>query len=416
MKRALVCGAGGFIGGHLVKKLKREGYWVRGVDIKEHESAPTAADEFLLLDLREPENCKAALTLEDGHPSTSPWSSGTCPGPFVPCVLGPQDQGLGPQDQGRQVQGPRTEGSGQAFDGVYQLAADMGGMGFIPFAECEIMHNNALINIHMIHAAAQMGVSRYFFSSSVCVYRDMQPGEPELTEDDAIPANPDNEYGWEKLYAERVAMAYGRHYDINIRIARFQNCYGPEGAWRGGREKAPAAICRKVAEAEDGGIIKVWGDGTAIRAYTYVDDMVEGIYMLMQSDPSAGPWSSGTCPGPFVPCVLGPQDQGLGPKDQGRQVQGPRTEGSGHCLEGPTNIGSSQYVTVDELVETVIEIAGKEIHKKYVEGPVGVQARNFSKGRIHSLGWEAKVSLKEGIARTYPWIEAQVKAAKRNEK
>ncbi len=212
MKTALVCGAGGFIGGHpstelragLVKKLKREGYWVRGVDIKEHEFAPTAAEEFLLLDLREPENCRAALSLEDG-----------------------------------------------AFDEVYQLAADMGGMGFIPFAECEIMHNNALINIHMIHAAAQMGVSRYFFSSSVCVYRDMQPGEPELTEDDAIPANPDNEYGWEKLYAERIAMAYGRHYDMKVRIARFQNCYGPEGthslrsvqAWGGGREKAPAAIC-----------------------------------------------------------------------------------------------------------------------------------------------------------------------------
>ena len=359
MKRALVCGAGGFISGHLVKKLKREGYWVRGVDIKEHEFAPTAADEFLLLDLREPENCKAALTLEDGHPSTSPWSSGTCPGPFV----------LGPKDQGRQVQGPRTEGSGQAFDGVYQLAADMGGMGFIPFAECEIMHNNALINIHMIHAAAQMGVSRYFFSSSVCVYRDMQPGEPELTEEDAIPANPDNEYGWEKLYAERVATAYGRHYDMNIRIARFQNCYGPEGTWQGGREKAPAAICRKVAEADDGpstssgqgGTIEVWGDGTAIRAFTYVSDLVDGIYTLMHSD-----------------------------------------------LEGPVNVGSSQYGTVADLVRTVIEVSGKRIKVKYVEGPVGVQARNFSKARIRSLGWEAKVSLKEGIARTYPWIEAQV--------
>lgn len=314
MKKALVCGAGGFIGGHLAKKLKKDGYWVRGVDIKEHEFAPTAADQFLLLDLREPENCKAALSLED-----------------------------------------------DTFDEVYQLAADMGGMGFIPFAECEIMHNNALINIHMIHTAATMSVPRYFFSSSVCVYRDMKPGEPALTEDDAIPAHPDNEYGWEKLYAERMAMAYGRHTDMKVRIARFQNCYGPEGTWRGGREKAPAAICRKVAEAEDGGIIKVWGDGTAIRAYTYVSDLVEGIYLLMHSG-----------------------------------------------LEGPVNIGSSEYVTVDELVETVIEIAGKEIHKQYVEGPVGVQARNFSKARIHSLGWEAKVSLEEGIALTYPWIEAQV--------
>ena len=321
MGRALVCGAGGFIGGHLVKKLKKEGYWVRGVDIKEHEFAPTAADEFLLLDLREPGNCAAAFSLEEG-----------------------------------------------TFDEVYQLAADMGGMGFIPFAECKIMHNNALINIHMTHTAAAMGVPRYFFSSSVCVYRDMQPGEPALTEDDAIPAHPDNEYGWEKLYAERVAMAYGRHTDMKVRIARFQNCYGPVGTWRGGREKAPAAICRKVAEAEDGGTIEVWGHGVAIRAYTYVDDMVDGIYLLMHSD-----------------------------------------------LEGPVNIGSSEHVTVDELVETVIEVAGKEIHRKYVEGPVGVQSRNFSKKRIHSLGWRAKVSLKEGIGYTYPWIETQVKAARETE-
>jgi len=255
VKKALVCGAGGFIGGHLVKKLKKEGYWVRGVDIKQHEFAPTQADEFLLLDLRAPQNCRAALTLPDG---------GT-------------------------------------FDEVYQLAADMGGMGFISVAECEVLHNNALINIHMAHTAAEMGVPRYFFSSSVCVYRDMQPGEPALTEDDAIPADPDNEYGWEKLYAERVTMAYGRHSGMKVRIARFQNCYGPEGTWRGGREKAPAAICRKVAMAEDGGTIPVWGDGTAIRAYTYVDDLVEGVYMLMHSD-----------------------------------------------LEGPTIIGGDEYVTVDE--------------------------------------------------------------------
>ena len=322
MKRALVCGTGGFIGGHLVKKLKREGYWVRGVDIKAHEFVPTQADEFLLLDLREPENCGNALLLDSG-----------------------------------------------AFDEVYQLAADMGGMGFIPFAECEIMHNNALININMTHAAATIGVPRYFFSSSVCVYPDMEPGQPEMTEDEAIPADPDNEYGWEKLYAERVAMAYGRHTDMKVRIARFQNCYGPEGTWRGGREKAPAAICRKVAMAEDGGTIPVWGDGTAIRAYTYVDDLVEGIYTLMQSD-----------------------------------------------LKGPTNIGTDEYVTVDELVETVIDVSGKKIRVKYVEGPVGVQARNFSKARIHSLGWRAKVSLKEGISRTYPWIEAQVRAAREAER
>jgi len=321
MKRALVCGAGGFIGGHLVKKLKREGYWVRGVDIKPHEFAPTAADEFLLLDLREEENCQAALLLDEGM-----------------------------------------------FDEVYQLAADMGGMGFIHSAECEIMHNNALINIHMTHAAATMGIPRYFFSSSVCVYRDMSPGEPEMTEAQAIPANPDNEYGWEKLYAERVAQAYGRHFGMVVRIARFQNCYGPEGTWTGGREKAPAAICRKVAEVEDGGTIEVWGDGTAIRSYTYVDDMIEGIHVLMHSN-----------------------------------------------LEGPVNIGCPQYVSVKELVDTVTEVAGKQIYIKYVVGPVGVQSRNFSNARIYSTGWRARFFLKEGIARTYPWIEQQVIKAQRRE-
>lgn len=316
MKKALVCGAGGFIGGHLVKHLKNEGYWVRGVDIKEHEFAPTAGDHFMILDLREPENCLAALSLENG-----------------------------------------------TFEEVYQLAADMGGMGFIHSAECEIMHNSALINIHMTNTAAQLKVPRYFFSSSVCVYRDMLPGEPEMWEEEAIPANPDNEYGWEKLYAERTAMAYGRHYGMKVRIARFQNCYGPEGTWAGGREKAPAAICRKVAEVEDGGTIEVWGDGSAIRSYTYVSDMVAGIYRLMHSD-----------------------------------------------LEGPVNIGCPQYVTVNELVDTVAEVAAKRISVEHVEGPVGVHSRNFSNARIYSTGWRPKVYLKEGISLTYPWIEAQVKA------
>jgi nucleoside-diphosphate-sugar epimerase len=323
MKTALVCGAGGFIGGHLVKKLKHEGYWVRGVDIKNHEFVLSAANEFLLLDLREEANCQTALSLSD-----SPVGKGT-------------------------------------FEEVYQLAADMGGMGFIHSAECEIMHNSALINIHMTHNASQIGVPRYFFSSSVCVYRDMQPGEPEMTEAQAIPAHPDNEYGWEKLYAERMAMAYERNRGMAVRIARFQNCYGPEGTWRGGREKAPAAICRKVAETEDGGSIEVWGDGTAIRSYTYVDDMVDGIYRLMHSD-----------------------------------------------LTGAVNIGCPQYVSVNELVETVANVAGKKIHIKHVKGPVGVQSRNFSNERIYSLGWRALFYLKDGIAQTYPWIESQVKAAR----
>lgn len=317
MKKALVCGAGGFIGGHLVKKLKDEGYWVRGVDIKPHEFSPNAADDFLLLDLREQRNCEAAMSVPGGR-----------------------------------------------LDEVYQLAADMGGMGFIHSAECEIMRNSALINIYMTHAAAELGIPRYFFSSSVCVYRDMRPGEPEMTEAEAVPANPDNEYGWEKLYAERMAMAYERRYGMQVRIARFQNCYGAEGAWRGGREKAPAAICRKVAEADDGGTIEIWGNGSAIRSYTHVSDMVDGIYRLMHSD-----------------------------------------------LHGAVNIGCPQYVSVNELVGAVARVAGKRINVRHVEGPVGVQSRNFSNARIYSLGWRPKVFLEEGIALTYPWIEAQVRAA-----
>lgn len=316
MKRAVVCGAGGFIAGHLVKRLKRDGYWVRGVDIKPPEFAPTAADEFLVLDLRDLASCRAAVQPADGH----------------------------------------------AIEEVYQLAAEMGGMGYISTAECEIMRNSALINVNMPQAAAEAGVQRYFFSSSVCVYRDMAVGEAELTEDEAYPAHPDNEYGWEKLFAERVAYAYGRRFGTAVRVARFQNCYGPEGTWTGGREKAPAAICRKVAEAEDGGFVEVWGDGTAVRSYTYVDDLVDGIVRLMRSD-----------------------------------------------LEVPANIGSPEYVSVRELVETVIGHSGKQIEVRYVPGPVGVQSRNFSNARIDSLGWHAQSSLRDGIGVTYRWIEQQVK-------
>ena len=318
-KKALVCGAGGFIGGHLVKRLKKDGCWVRGVDIKNHEFSPTAADEFLLLDLRLQPNCEKAILPPDGQP----------------------------------------------FDEVFQLAADMGGMGFIHSAECEIMRNSALINIHMTHAAAQSGVKRYFFSSSACVYRDMEPDEPEMHEDEAYPAFPDNEYGWEKLYAERMAMAYGRRFGMAVRIARFQNTYGPEGTWRGGREKAPAALCRKIAEVADGGEIEVWGDGTALRAYTYIDDLLDGILLLMHSS-----------------------------------------------LENGVNIGRREYVSVDQLVRTVAEVAGKHIRIKHVPGPVGVKARNFRNDRISRIGWRSIVSLKEGISRTYPWIKAQVEANK----
>ena len=318
MKRALVCGAGGFIGCHLVNMLRAEGYWVRGVDIKRHEWSPKAANEFLRLDLRKEENCRKALTLNHG-----------------------------------------------TFDEVYQLAADMGGMGFIHSAETEIMHNSSLINIYMTDLAATMGVPRYFFSSSVCVYRDMKQGEPEMTEAEAIPAHPDNEYGWEKLYSERIAQAYERRYGMQVRIARFQNCYGPEGTWIGGREKAPAAICRKVAEVHDKGTIEVWGDGTAVRSYTYVSDMVEGIFLLMHSD-----------------------------------------------LHGAVNIGCPQYVSVNALVKTVSKVAEKKIFIKHVQGPVGVQSRNFSNERIYTLGWKPKVYLEDGIRLTYPWVEEQVKKKK----
>jgi len=320
MKRALVCGAGGFIGGHLVHRLKSAGYWVRGVDIKHPEFRETDADQFYLLDLRDEENCENALTLGWGD---------------------------------------------TPIDEVYQLAADMGGMGFIHSSECDIMHNNALINLNMVHTAARVKVHRYFFSSSVCVYRNMQPGEREMTEEEAVPANPDNEYGWEKLYSERLAQAYGRKTGMIVRIARFQNCYGPYGTWRGGREKAPAAICRKVAEAEDGGSISVWGDGTAIRSYTYVDDMVDGIYKLMHS-----------------------------------------------TLEGAVNIGNPQYVTVDDLAQTVMDVAGKKLTVNHIDGPVGVQSRNFSNERIYSLLWRAHEDLRSGIELTYPWIDGQVRNAR----
>ncbi|MEP6506686.1 MAG: NAD-dependent epimerase/dehydratase family protein [Gemmatimonadales bacterium] len=316
---AIVCGAGGFIGHHLVTKLKSRGYTVRGVDLKLPEYGPSSADEFLLLDLRNPAACVEAV-------------SGSVPGG-------------GPAE-------------------VYQLAADMGGMGFISGADCEMLRDNAAINANMIHASAEAGNVRYFFASSVCIYRDMLHGEAALSEDDAYPALPANEYGWEKLYSERVALAYARRYRMDVRIARFQNCYGPEGAWQGGREKVPAAVCRKVAAAQPGDVIELWGDGSAVRSFVYVDDLVDAVLRLMASDVAA-----------------------------------------------PTNIGSREYVSIAKLFEIVAAVAGKNLRVRYVPGPVGVQSRNFSNARIESLGWQAKVSLEEGVGRTYKWVSAQVAAA-----
>jgi len=325
-KKALVCGAGGFIGTHLVKKLKDEGYWVRGVDLKLPEFSKSLADDFQIRDLREFGDCATSLTLKESHEA--------------------------------------------GFDEVYQLAADMGGLGFIHSAPCEILHNNSLINIHMIDAAIrEFKIPRYFFSSSVCIYRDMKHGEPELDEAGAYPAMPDNEYGWEKLFSERMAMAYGRKYGTTVRIARFQNCYGPEGAWIGGKEKAPAAICRKIASLDGNeGNIDIWGKGDAVRSYTFIDDMTDGIFRLMHSN-----------------------------------------------LEDGVNIGCPQYVSVLDLVNTVARVAGKHVNVIQTPGPVGVESRNFSNARIYSTGWKSNYPLEEGIKRTYPWIKQQVEIAKKAE-
>lgn len=302
-----------------MRALKREGFFVRGVDIKKPEFSATQADEFLLLDLRNRDNCVKALEMPGGAP-----------------------------------------------DRVFQLAAEMGGMGFIHSAPCEIMYDSVLINANMCHEAAERGVERYFFSSSVCVYRDMQPGEPALTEDDAYPAMPDNDYGWEKLYSERMAFAHARKSGMKVRIARFQNCYGPEGTWRGGREKAPAALSRKVAEAPDGGVVEIWGDGLAVRNFIYINDLIGGILKLMDSDLDFA----------------------------------------------PANIGTEEYVTVRQLLQTIADVAGKKISFRSIPGPVGVASRNFSTARIRSTGWSPRFSLRDGIKITYPWVAAQVAAAR----
>jgi GDP-D-mannose 3',5'-epimerase len=314
MKKALICGAGGFIGSHLAKQLKKEGYWVRGVDLKKPEYSPSASDDFQLLDLSVRKNCTKALTINGG------------------------------------------------FDEVYQLAADRGGIGYLIKGECVMMTNNALINIYMVSEAVKLKkLPLYFFSSSACIYRDMLPNDPPITEDGAYPALPDNEYGWEKLYSERLITAFGRHYKLPFRIARFQTVYGPESNWEGGREKAPDALCRKTAMAQNGTPIEVWGDGKSIRVFTYIDDLIRGIRLLMKSS-----------------------------------------------LQEAVNLGSPERVTIADLAKTVIKVSGKKLSIKYIDGPVGVHGRNFSLDKIYSTGWHHKYSLEQGLKIHYPWVKEQV--------
>lgn len=323
-RRALVCGAGGFIGSHLVKRLKQEGYWVRGVDLKKPEFSPSAADSFVLGDLREP----------------STW------------------QGI--------LDNP--------FDEAYQLAADMGGAGFVFSGQndAEIMHNSCMINLHMADYGVKHKVKKIFYSSSACMYpayNQEDPNNPNCKESSAYPAAPDSEYGWEKLFSERLYLAFARNHGLNVRIARFHNIFGPEGTWVGGREKAPAALCRKIAEQPKGGEIEIWGDGEQTRSFLFIDECLEGIHRLMESSD----------------------------------------------FHGPVNIGSDEMVTINGMAQTIMEIAGKNLSIKHVSGPLGVRGRNSDNCLIREkLGWAPSESLRNGLARTYSWIATQVEARSRD--
>jgi GDP-D-mannose 3',5'-epimerase len=330
MMTALVLGAGGFIGSHMVKRLKLEGYWVRGVDLKEPEFSPTAADEFHLLDLRDPQSVKEAISLPD---------------------------------------------SNSTFDEIYQFAADMGGAGFVFTGDhdAEIMHNSATINLNVLDAqqkinkALKSNKTKLFYSGSACMYPEhnqLDPDNPNCEESSAYPANPDSEYGWEKLFSERLYMAYSRNYNIPIAIARYHNIYGPEGTWDGGREKAPAAICRKIARlSHEGGEIEVWGDGLQTRSFLFIDDCIEATRRLMQSS-----------------------------------------------FAEPINIGSEEMVTINQLIEIVSEISGKSVFRKHkLDAPTGVRGRNSSNDLIRRvLNWDYQSSLKQGLEKTYSWINDQV--------
>jgi GDP-D-mannose 3',5'-epimerase len=316
-KSALVLGAGGFIGGHLVHRLKREGIWVRGVDLKSPEYRGVEADDFLIADLRDPLVCREVID--------------------------------------------------RRYDEVYQLAADMGGAGYIFTGEhdAEVMHNSATINLNLLEACRRRTISRIFYSSSACMYpayNQEDPDNPNCAEDSSYPAAPDSEYGWEKLFSERLYLAYQRNYGIQARIARYHNIFGPQGTWNGGREKAPAAICRKVAEARNGGQIEVWGDGHQTRSFLYVDECIEGTTRLTRSN-----------------------------------------------FSGPINIGSEEMVTINGLVDVVCDIAGKKLEKVHIPGPLGVRGRNSDNRLIaQKLGWRPSQTLRRGLELTYSWVETQL--------
>jgi nucleoside-diphosphate-sugar epimerase len=317
MKKALVCGAGGFIGSHLVKRLKKEGFWVRGVDLKNPEYSKTGADDFIIGDLREQEIVRRIADIP--------------------------------------------------FDEVYQLAADMGGAGYIFTGEhdANVMHNSALINLNMVEQCRLSKVKNVFYSSSACIYpayNQQDPNNPKCSEDSAYPAAPDSEYGWEKLFSERLYLSYKRNCKMNVHIARFHNIFGPEGTWTGGREKSPAALCRKIASANDGGEIEIWGDGEQTRSFLFIDECVDAILRLTRSD-----------------------------------------------FSGPVNIGSEEMVTINQLAKIIMEIAGKGLSIKHIPGPLGVRGRNSDNKLIkEKLGWAPSKPLKDGLAVTYKWIKTQV--------
>ena len=318
MKKAIVCGAGGFIGGHLVKRLKEEGFWVRGVDIKFPEYDETAADDFIQGDLRDLNLCHRAF---DQH-----------------------------------------------FDEVYQLAADMGGAGFVFTGEndAEIMHNSATINLNVLETCRQRNIKHIFYSSSACMYPEynqMDPENPLCSEESAYPANPDSEYGWEKLFSERLFLAYGRNHGMTIRVGRYHNIYGTHGTWEGGREKAPAAFCRKISLADNGTEIEMWGDGDQTRSFLYIDECIEGSIRLMRSN-----W------------------------------------------EGPVNIGSEEMVSINDLARMIMKIAQKDLDINHIPGPLGVRGRNSDNRLIlEKLGWAPSDSLENGLKKTYEWINKEVK-------